>query len=246
MQRYFSLLAILMVSQLSFSQYTLDKSKEPIYFGVGIGSAGIGMGLFNKYPKLSDQEIQNFLEISPKTPFRFDNWATKQSSHKAKKVSDLLLYSSFIPPMLLLFDRPNEGEVNTLGTHAVLLAETFTINWGLTDLAKRAAKRPRPYMYNDNFDVFPLEERRTKNARMSFFSGHTSVVSAMYFLTAATYSAYYPNSKWKPMVWGASISIPALTGFLRVKAGKHFPTDVLVGYAVGALIGGVLVPALHQ
>ncbi len=245
MKKYFSLFAILFITQLGFSQYTLDKKRESIYFGIGIGAGGIGMGLLNKYPKLSDQEIQNLSQISPKTPFKFDNWATKQSSHKAKKVSDILLYSSFIPPLVLLFDRPNEGEVNTLGTHAILFAETTIMNWGLTNLAKRAAKRPRPYMYNDNFDIFSLEERRKKNSRMSFFSGHTSMVSAMYFLTAVTYSNYYPNSKWKPFVWGASISIPALTGFLRVKAGKHFPTDVLVGYAVGALIGGVLVPALH-
>ena len=246
MKRYFSLLAILLITQLGFSQYTLDKIKEPIYFGIGLGSAGISKNLLNKYPNLSDQEIQNFLHVSPKTPFRFDDWAIKQSSYKAKKVSDILLYSSFIPPLLLLLDRPNEGEGNTLGTHAVLLAETITVNWGLTNLAKRAAKRPRPYMYNDNFDIFSIEERRKKNSRMSFFSGHTSMVSAMYFLTAATFANYYPNSRWRPFVWGASISIPALTGFLRVKAGKHFPTDVLVGYAVGALIGGVLVPALHQ
>ena len=246
MKKYISLFAILFVTQLGFSQYSLDKNKEPIYMGVGIGSAGIGLGLLNKYPELSDQEIRNLLQTSPKTPFRFDNWAIKQSSKRAKKISDLLLFSSIIPPTLLLFDRPNGGEVNTRGTHAVLLAETFIINWGLTNLAKRAAKRPRPFMYNDNFDLFPLEKRRKKDARMSFFSGHTSVVSAMYFLTAVTYSEYYPNSKWKPIVWGTAISIPALTGFLRVKAGKHFPTDVLVGYAVGALIGGILVPALHQ
>ncbi|MCR9289234.1 phosphatase PAP2 family protein [Saprospiraceae bacterium] len=246
MKKCFSLLAFLIISQLVFSQYTLDKKKEPIYFGIGLGSAGIGMGLLNKYPELSDQEIRNLTQTTPKTPFQFDNWATKQSSHKAKKISDILLYTSLIPPAMLLFDLPTNSDGNKRETHAVLLAETFFLNWGLTNLAKRSAKRPRPFMYNDNFDIFPIDKRRKKDARMSFFSGHTSVVSAMYFLTASTFSEYYPNSKWKPFVWGTSISIPALTGFLRVKAGKHFPTDVLVGYAVGALLGGVLVPALHK
>ena len=126
-----------------------------------------------------------------------------------------------------------------------MLAETFAMAWGFTNLSKRIAKRPRPYMYNDNYDIFPMEMRRRDDARMSFFSGHTSGSAAMYYFTAVTFSKYYPDSKLKPFVWGTSISIPVLTGFMRVKAGKHFPTDVLLGYVVGALIGGVLVPALH-
>ena len=39
--------------------------------------------------------------------------------------------------------------------------------------------------------------------------------------------------------------LPAVTGYLRFKAGKHFPTDIIVGYGVGATIG-YLVPELHK
>jgi membrane-associated phospholipid phosphatase len=39
--------------------------------------------------------------------------------------------------------------------------------------------------------------------------------------------------------------MPLTTGLMRYKAGKHFWTDVLIGYAVGALVG-VGVPALHS
>ncbi len=39
--------------------------------------------------------------------------------------------------------------------------------------------------------------------------------------------------------------LPALTGYLRIRAGKHYPSDVLAGYALGALIG-YAVPALHR
>ena len=36
-----------------------------------------------------------------------------------------------------------------------------------------------------------------------------------------------------------------MTAYLRVRAGKHFLTDVIAGYAVGATIG-ILVPHLHR
>ncbi|MEM9023429.1 MAG: phosphatase PAP2 family protein, partial [Bacteroidota bacterium] len=40
-------------------------------------------------------------------------------------------------------------------------------------------------------------------------------------------------------------TVPATTGLMRVLAGKHFPTDVITGYAVGGAIG-FLVPHLHR
>jgi len=52
-----------------------------------------------------------------------------------------------------------------------------------------------------------------------------------------------PNSDFDPVIWTTAALIPAITGYLRVKGGKHFPTDVVVGYVVGALVG-ILVPRL--
>ena len=39
--------------------------------------------------------------------------------------------------------------------------------------------------------------------------------------------------------------IPAITGYLRVKAGKHYPTDTIAGYLLGAT-AGILIPQLHK
>ena len=74
---------------------------------------------------------------------------------------------------------------------------------------------------------------------------HTSLSAAGSFFAARVFSDYYPDSKWKPVVWGAAVAIPAVTGYLRVRGGRHFPTDVIAGYAVGALAGWG-VPALHK
>ena len=40
-------------------------------------------------------------------------------------------------------------------------------------------------------------------------------------------------------------ALPALTGYLRIRAGRHYPSDVLVGYLVGGAVG-YLIPTLHK
>ena len=50
---------------------------------------------------------------------------------------------------------------------------------------------------------------------------------------------------WSTVVWVSSLSLAAYTSFARVKAGVHFPTDVIAGAAVGFAIG-YLVPVLHK
>ncbi|NRB48824.1 MAG: phosphatase PAP2 family protein [Saprospiraceae bacterium] len=58
-------------------------------------------------------------------------------------------------------------------------------------------------------------------------------------------STVYPDSPWKPYVWGVSMVLPALTGYLRVRGGQHYPTDVIAGYLLGGAIG-YLIPTLHK
>jgi membrane-associated phospholipid phosphatase len=46
-------------------------------------------------------------------------------------------------------------------------------------------------------------------------------------------------------MWTSAALIPAITGLCRYGAGKHFFTDILVGYAIGSAVG-ILVPQLHK
>ena len=111
-----------------------------------------------------------------------------------------------------------------------------------TDLLKSSIKRTRPYAYNPNF---PKEEKYKKNAQKSFISGHASLTAANTFFFAKVFSDYYPNSKWKPLVWTIAVTIPAWTGVERVLAGKHFPSDVISGYIFGAACG-YFIPHMHK
>jgi len=90
-----------------------------------------------------------------------------------------------------------------------------------------------------------LEEKITKDARESFFSGHTSVSAASCVFAAEVFCAIKPNSRWKPWVRGGSFVLPATVGFLSYRTGKHFPTDVLTGWVIGSFIGWAI-PQLHR
>jgi membrane-associated phospholipid phosphatase len=60
------------------------------------------------------------------------------------------------------------------------------------------------------------------------------------------YCDYHPEiGKKKYLLYGLA-SVPALfCGWLRIKALAHFPSDVLVGYAVGGAFG-ILIPEMHR
>jgi hypothetical protein len=128
-----------------------------------------------------------------------------------------------------------------------LYAESALTAAALAEVAKHAVQRPRPCTYQ--------AERRQRpalacapaddDAYLSFFSGHTAVSAALG--ATATYMAFREDDGGVrgPMTLAAGL---ALTGFVaaeRMRAGKHFPTDVLTGFAVGTAVG-VLVPHLHH
>ncbi|MCB0632786.1 MAG: phosphatase PAP2 family protein, partial [Lewinella sp.] len=99
-------------------------------------------------------------------------------------------------------------------------------------------KRPRPYAFSRILPGMISEQiLLKKNTLRSFFSGHTSIVACNSFMAAKMLTDFYPESKVKPIIWTTATLLPAITGYLRVKAGKHFITDVLAGLAAGAAVG---------
>jgi undecaprenyl-diphosphatase len=66
----------------------------------------------------------------------------------------------------------------------------------------------------------------TPSDRFSFPSGHTSAA----FLVATTITMFYPQYGLIPLTWAT------LMGISRVILGVHFPTDTLIGAAMGSVI----------
>ena len=113
---------------------------------------------------------------------------------------------------------------------------------GIINTLKATTNRLRPFTYNP--DV-PLARKLNRDARFSFASGHVSGTASVSWFTAKVINDLYPNSKWRPAVWAGAVAIPGTVAWLRYRAGKHFPTDVAAGFAIGAAMGW-LVPTLHK
>lgn len=218
------------------SPYELSWQKDVPIGGLGIGSFVIGNLMEARTPVLSNLEI---LQLDANNVNRLDRSTTNRWSPNAAKWSDGFLLGTGATPLLWLADKTIRKDWFTLG---VIGLETVVLNEGVTSLFKGGFRRIRPFVYNP---VAPLDRKVEKNAKYSFISGHASFSSSLSFLAARVYLDYHPDSKLKPLIWGLATVLPATTAYLRVHAGKHFPTDVVAGYVSGALIG-YFVPVLHR
>lgn len=216
--------------------YKCTKKKDAIIYSIGSASLGLGYYLGTQTPTLGVEEIQL---LDKNSINRFDRIATSYSSIKARRASDVFFYGAMVMPSLFVFSKSMRRDAKNI---ALIYGETLFLTVGITAITKKVVLRSRPFVYNSEFDI---DLKVEKNARYAFFSGHTSVVSASSFFTAKVFADYFPDSKWKPIVWGTAATLPAITGYLRVRAGKHYPTDVIAGYAVGAVIG-ILIPQIHK
>ena len=215
--------------------YNVHYKKEAAFVGAGLGLNILAGVLARKadQPTLEQINALNASDISA-----FDRGATTNYSSTAQTVSDIILYTGATLPFITYFSHKCRSEGADI---AIMAAETFLLTNGLTNATKAIAKRYRPFNYNPDVDE---AIKLSRGSRLSYFSGHASNTAAMSFFTAKVLTDTHPDMKNKFLVWATAATIPAAISYLRYEAGKHFPTDLITGYAVGATIG-ILIPTLH-
>jgi undecaprenyl-diphosphatase len=132
---------------------------------------------------------------------------------------------------------------------AIIYSETVALTMAMTNIVKIAVRRPRPMAYIE-FEKHRAQgdddfSNPSTDSALSFISGHASMTAAIG--ATATYLAF-ARSPGKLRPWLTLSLATALTAFVsieRVRAGKHFPTDVIAGAFAGAGIG-VVIPHLHR
>ncbi len=126
----------------------------------------------------------------------------------------------------------------------LIYGEALAVNLALYTGIKHAVGRPRPYTYSEAADVQAYALTQGNDARQSFFSGHSSTTFTAAVSGSWLYAQSSPDVTMRTAVWATSLTLAGATADLRVRAGKHFPSDVLTGAAVGTLIG-YGIPRLH-
>lgn len=103
-------------------------------------------------------------------------------------------------------------------------------------MIKNIFLRLRPYMVHPEVKCLkPVHEGDLYDPLLqgySFPSGHTSNASTMYF-SLPVYSR-------KKYIWIVGIGMPLLVGISRVCLGVHYPTDVMMGWLLGAIVIAVM------
>jgi membrane-associated phospholipid phosphatase len=219
---------------IRISPYALDLTKDLAIFGVGNVMIGLGLLLSHDMNPLTEEEVAL---LDPMDVNGFDRGTI--TTKREIPAGDLLLLGSLFLPLSFL---THEETKKDMGMLAVMAGEVFALQVGLNFMAKGLVDRVRPYCYDENTQ---LDLKTTVNARLSFYSGHTSTAAAMSFFVAKVFSDYLTNTTTKTIIWTSAVIYPAVTGFLRIDSGNHFRTDVLIGYITGALVG-YFVPVLHK
>jgi hypothetical protein len=193
--------------------------------------------------QLTDEEIAS---LNTNVFNGIDRWALQQDPSKRDayyRVSDIMLPAIMVSAASLAFDKKIRKDwQRVLMMYYEMHAATFT-TYNFSFFGPAFQNKLRPIVY---YTEMPIDERKGGNQRNSMFSGHVANATASTFFMAKVYSDYHPEIGKKKYLLFALASVPPLVeGYLRVKALAHFPSDVLVGYAIGA-VAGISIPALHR
>lgn len=206
---------------------------------VAAGTAWTLYGFSQVYNK-PNSDINDIRALNRDDINGFDRWAAGKSSKDADRISNYPFYGAIPAPLLLIgLDRNVRKDA---GRVAFLYLEAMAITGTLYTGATFLVDRYRPETYDLSI---PEGDRTGGNYKNSFFAGHVANVATITFFTAKVFNDYHPRSPWRWAFWGGATAATATTVYLRHEAGKHWPTDLALGTAVG-VASGILVPHLHK
>jgi membrane-associated phospholipid phosphatase len=210
----------------------------------GLTLEKIGVAWISDKATITAGELDN-LDRHDITPI--DSWALHfdpaQRDYYGNTLStELASIGAFLPAFTML-----DGSIRHDWLDILLMymqTQAITNNFYLySPFGATFQNRFRPIVY---YTDVSLADRTTSNNRNSLYSGHVSSVAAGSFFTAKVFCDYHPelgNNKY--LVYGAAAIPPLVMSYFRLRALEHFPTDMLVGFGVGAFFG-IIIPELHR
>ncbi|WP_282039445.1 phosphatase PAP2 family protein [Saccharicrinis aurantiacus] len=223
------------------------ESVYKVHHKIEIGISVVGLLTLPRLYSISDKNASlnesDVLKLNQGDVNAFDRKVFKYSEtgyEKAQKISDNLMTGTILATALLFLDKDIRRDwLDILG----MFGEAHLAGTMLHQISVFSVRRPRPLTYNTNL---PMDMRTGGNMSNSFYSGHTSSTAISTFFMAKVYSDYHNLNTWqKAGIYTLATIPPAAMGHYRIKAGKHFRTDVIMGLIMGAATG-ILVPEFHK
>jgi membrane-associated phospholipid phosphatase len=212
--------------------HAIDRSTDGLVIAGALGvAAGLSLVPVSTARALWNREL--FGDTDAAVHARF--------SLRAARISDALVGATIAAPLGYLTG-PTIDDAD--GDRFVLYAEALAINLALFQGVKHLVQRPRPYLYSQLPEVQRYAVAQGKDAYQSFYSAHAA--TAFCAATAGAYLAGAGSTSRgaRAAAWAGGFAAAAAASNLRVRAGKHFYSDIVIGGIVGIAIG-YAVPALH-
>jgi membrane-associated phospholipid phosphatase len=226
--------------------FDIDPIADSAMIAVSLGFAGT-LELINSTGEIRPQQIDKSFDRS-QLIWIDRGAATQTPDPNAGRYSTiglgLAVAYAVIDPIM---SGVREKSVQTGVVDAFMYAEALSFTVAMTNIVKMAVRRPRPIAYIDAaaHKDDPNYTNSSTDSALSFFSGHAAITATI--SATATYLAFAraPHSArpWITLLVGAGLT--TFVSIERVRAGQHFPTDVIAGSIAGAGIG-LVVPHLHR
>lgn len=228
------------------TKFDVDPVADGAVIAVSLGFAGM-LDLINSTGEIRPQQISPSFDRT--RLIGIDRGAISQDiDGNAATYSNLGIFAvaayAAIDPVISGF---REQNVQSGLADGIMYAESFSLTFAMTNMVKMAVRRPRPiaYMEAEAHRGDPAYSNADTDSSLSFFSGHASITAALG--ATATYLAFARSPRtarpWITLVLAAGLS--TFVSIERVRAGAHFPTDVIAGSIAGAGVG-IVVPHLHR
>ena len=219
--------------------YTVNRLTSSIIVGAGFTTNAVGLKILDDR---SEVTVSDLNDLDRNDVPKFERWVLDQNADRFKfwhNQSDAIMRTSLILPAAFLAHKRIRSQWLDYSL-MYLKAQAFSANF-YTLGVPQFYRKTRPVVYYEDVSI---EERTGVRLSNSFYSGHVSVTATSVFFMASVYHDLYPDRNQIIPLALASLT----TGYVaigRVKAGKHFLTDVLAGALVGGAIG-YFTPHFHS
>jgi membrane-associated phospholipid phosphatase len=187
-----------------------------------------------------DDEVDKVCRCVKAEVNRLDRSTAGRQSDSIDKASYYVVgFAMGLPAAVTYADWKRGGEA--AWADSIIVADAVMTNFALNQWVKIAVNRPRPLLYAQPPDEEAFKE---PDNFLSFYSQHTSMTFATGLSYARTFALRHPESRYRWLVYTVALANGATVAAMRVRAGRHFPTDVITGAAIGSAIG-LVIPWLH-
>ena len=228
-----------------------DREEEKVYRVKPLpelGAAALGLGgTIYAFQVINDKDDFAVGDYDREDVPGYDSWAFPENLDRVERASgtsDIGFYAGIGLPFTLFFDRQIRRDWLDITTLYVQAQAANGLLYAVSPLGPMFIDRARPSVYYP--ERFP-DGTADGGDLNGFFSGHVSTTAVGSFFFAKVLSDYHPE--WsggkRAMLFGLATLPPAYVSIQRVRALKHFPTDTVVGFGIGAALG-IMTPHLHK